>query len=106
MTVQHVSAQNNMLHTRTHATVLVGNVPDLARLPQYKGQARQRIAGTVTAWNRVIAAAARANGARLVDLYAGWRQLAANPDALSADGFHPSTAGYRLLARAFWSACP
>jgi lysophospholipase L1-like esterase len=34
----------------------------------------------------------------LVDLYSGWAELAAHPDYISADGFHPSSAGYRRLA--------
>jgi acyl-CoA thioesterase-1 len=89
------------LHARTDATVLVGNLPDLAAVPAFQGQG-SALAATVRAWNGAIAAIARRNGATLVDLYAGWRELAAHPEYVGPDGLHPSAAGYRRLAQLFY----
>src|SRR5207248_1576768 len=57
----------------------------------------------VTIWPGVndlraaIADAARRHRALLVDLYAGWPELAQHPEYISGDGFHPSSAGYRRI---------
>ena len=99
------------------AEVLVGNVPDLWRLPAYRAclpgsggrpvdgvscrlpvvPARSQVKETVSAFNAAIARVVRSHGARLVDL--------AQEDDLAgltaADGFHPSTEGHREIARAF-----
>ena len=99
------------------AEVLVGNVPDLWRLPAYRAclpaargrpvdgvtcrlpvvPARSQVTATVAAFNAAIARVVRSQGARLVDL--------AREDDLAgltaADGFHPSTEGHREIARAF-----
>lgn len=94
------------LRARTRATILVGNVPNLALLPAYKNRSRDDLAATVATWNRAIGHAARANGAYLVDLYGGWRAMVNHPEYVSADGFHPTTAGYRVLAQVFWRSRP
>jgi acyl-CoA thioesterase I len=99
------------------AVVLVGNVPDLWRLPAYRAclpgsggrpvdgvrcrlpvvPSRAQVKATVRAFNVAIARVVRRQGARLVDL--------ARQDDLAgltaADGFHPSTEGHREIARAF-----
>jgi lysophospholipase L1-like esterase len=46
----------------------------------------------------VIRDASERHGALLVDLYTGAPELADNPDYVSADGFHPSSAGYQRIA--------
>jgi len=89
------------LHMRTDATVLVGNLPDLAAVPAFQGQG-PAFAATVSAWNGAIAAVVRRDGATLVDLYAGWRELAAHPEYVGPDGLHPSATGYRRLAQLFY----
>ena len=52
----------------------------------------------VDLWNRAIEAIAHRNGATVVDLFSHWAELAAHPDLVSPDGFHPSSAGYARLA--------
>ena len=99
------------------AEVLVGNVPDLWRLPAYRAclpasgglpvdgvscqlpvvPSRSQVKATVAGFNAVIARVVRSQGAGLVDL--------AREDDLAgltaADGFHPSTQGHREIAQAF-----
>jgi acyl-CoA thioesterase I len=88
----------------THARVLVGNVPDLARLGAYRGVDQAALESTVAQWNAVIADTTRRHGAVLVDLYARWQDLAEHPEYVSTDGFHPSSEGYQRLADLFAAA--
>jgi len=88
------------LQRRTHAHVLVANLPNLSLVPALAAQ--PGVAGTVAAWNAAIAAEADAHGAVLVDLYTQWTGLAVHPEDLGPDGLHPSTLGYRRLGELFW----
>jgi acyl-CoA thioesterase I len=99
--------------------VLVGNVPPLDRLPAYRAclpgsrvtdvacvlplvPSPAEVRATVADYNAVIARVVRREGAVLVDLSAE-RDLAR---LTSDDGFHPSTRGHRVVARAFAAALP
>jgi acyl-CoA thioesterase I len=86
----------------TQALVLVANVPDVTLLPSYRGQNASALTEEVRAWNSVIAATVVRHHAVQVDLYARWREVADHPEYISADGFHPSSAGYDRLAQLFW----
>jgi len=88
----------------THARILVGNVPDLAPLAAYRGIDPTQLGAEVDAWNQVIDDAVERHDATLVDLYAHWQEVAEHPEYLSADGFHPSAAGYQALASVFADA--
>jgi acyl-CoA thioesterase I len=88
----------------THARVLVGNVPDLGALAAYRGVDPAPLRAEVDRWNVVIADTTARHGATLVDLFARWREVADHPEYLSADGFHPSSAGYQALADVFAEA--
>jgi lysophospholipase L1-like esterase len=88
------------LRRMTHARVLIADVPDLALLPAFAGH--PGLAPVVAAWNAAIAAAARAHGAILVDVYARWRDLALHPEYVGPDGLQPTAEGYRRLAELFW----
>lgn len=80
--------------------VMVVNLPDLRLLPVFAQADGGQLDAQVRRWNAAIAAAVARHQsyAMLVDLYSGWAELAAHPDYISADGFHPSSAGYRRLA--------
>jgi lysophospholipase L1-like esterase len=84
------------------ATIVVVNLPDLRSVPAYAGgldeRRREQLDARVRDWNAAIAAAAARHGAVVVDLYDKWSELAGHPEWISADGFHPSSAGYRRLA--------
>jgi lysophospholipase L1-like esterase len=91
------------LADQTHAVVLVANVPDLAHVPAYRDQDPDALRSTVQVWNEAIANAAERHRAHVVDLFAAYEELAAHPEDLSADGFHPSSAGYARIADLFFS---
>jgi acyl-CoA thioesterase-1 len=92
------------LETTTHARVLVGNVPDLARLAVHRGTDPGPLQAEVARWNSVIAETTLRHGAILVDLFARWQEVADHPEYVSQDGFHPSTEGYQRLADIFAQA--
>jgi acyl-CoA thioesterase-1 len=86
------------LRDGTDAPILVGNVPDLGALPI----AARLDLRDVDRWNTAIAEIVARHQATLVDLRGTWREVADHPDYISADGFHPSTSGYRRLADVFY----
>ncbi|MGH8893281.1 MAG: SGNH/GDSL hydrolase family protein [Actinomycetes bacterium] len=94
--------------------VLVGNVPDLWRLPAYRAclpgsgatdspcllplvPTEREVRATVRAFNTAVERVVRREGADLVDL-SDRDELAA---LTAADGFHPNSAGHREVAAAF-----
>ena len=106
-------------------TVLLANTPALERLPAYLGcltptgrcllpaQLRnlvpqpEAVVAKVDAYNQAIARVAQRHGAVLVDLHAAsLKARAEGRDAslVSADGFHPSTAGHAAVAATFAEA--
>ncbi len=91
------------LQQQTHAHVFVGNIPDLSLLSFFAGYDQTALRATISYWNAAIAQAVAATGASLVDLYAGWNELATHPEYIAGDGLHPSTEGAKRLAEVFFS---
>ena len=100
------------LQTQTKAHVFVANLPDMSLLPAMQngapgsgacleGASPAQIKAMVLQWNAAIASAAAQHGDVLVDLFNS--TLAAHPEYIYRDGFHPSTAGYAVLASLFWA---
>lgn len=94
------------LVSKTQARVLVGNCPDLTRVPVYAklGIPADQLRQEVTRWNAVIARVVGRypNRGYLVDLYARSGELDFDPGLVSLDDFHPSARGYARLADVFW----
>lgn len=103
------------------STILVANTPYLDRLPAYlacqapKPPLRCPLAGLKTptpgelnllidAYNAAIQRVVTRHGGVLVDLHAAGEVPDEHPDYVSADGFHPSTAGAAAIAKAFSAA--
>lgn len=86
----------------TDATVFVGNVPDLRTVPVYANADKTRLLAGINAYNDAIAAIAARSPTRvvLVDLFTGSADLVSTA-TVSSDGFHPSDAGYQLIADRF-----
>jgi lysophospholipase L1-like esterase len=90
-------------------TVLLANTPPLDRLPSVArlGLPTATVRDRVAQYNLAIQRVATAEGAALVDLHATGAQAEADgsfASLVSADGFHPSTAGHAAVARAFAAA--
>jgi len=86
----------------TGARIFVGNVPDLRAVPVYAAIDPLVLLATVQSYNAQIAAIAAKHGARVtvVDLFAGSAELTSQM-TVASDGFHPSDAGYALIAGRF-----
>jgi acyl-CoA thioesterase I len=93
------------LASGTAARIFVGDVPDLRSVPAYAGTDRAALLTRITAYNSAIAALASTFPGRVavVDLFTGSAPLVSTI-TVSADGFHPSNAGYALIADRFATA--
>lgn len=80
--------------------IVLLNMPDLRHVPAVAGGDRAALDRRVREWNGAIAEVAGRYGEAviLVDLYSEYAELAGHPEYVSADGFHPSSAGYRRIA--------
>lgn len=89
----------------TDARIFVGSVPDLRTVPAYASQDQAGVLARITAYNAAIAALAAAFTDRVVvvDLFTGSAALTSTI-TVSADGFHPSDDGYKLIADRFLAA--
>lgn len=95
------------LHTKTHARLVMANLPDLTRLPAFANQTpgqKTQTRAEIAQWNTGIAQLAARYGTVLVDLFSLGSQLTAHPEYVSIDGLHPSPSGYVQLANLFWLA--
>jgi lysophospholipase L1-like esterase len=58
---------------------------------------------TIIDFNQKLQEIAGAHGVTVFDIYSITRQqLPAHPEYFSADGFHPSDAGYEMWAQQMW----
>lgn len=89
----------------TTARIFVGDVPDLRSVPAYAGTDQAALLARIAAYNAAIAALAATFPGRVtvVDLFTGSGPLVSTI-TVSADGFHPSDAGYALIADRFATA--
>jgi lysophospholipase L1-like esterase len=78
------------------APVFVATLP-----PQRPGGARSEAAALVPAFNESLRRIAGRRGAVLVDLEAAF---GTDDSLLSADGLHPTAAGYQVMAQSFLAA--
>jgi acyl-CoA thioesterase-1 len=89
----------------TAAKIFVGNVPDLRPVPAYKDADKVALFNLITAYNAAIAGIVAKHPGRViaVDLFTGSAELVSTI-TVSGDGFHPSDAGYQLIADRFADA--
>lgn len=80
----------------TGARIYLVNLPSLDGLPGVGGAATG-----LTAWQEAVREVASRHGASVIELKPRMAELLAHPEYLSADGFHPSAAGYERLAELF-----
>jgi acyl-CoA thioesterase-1 len=89
----------------TEAKIFVGNVPDVRPVPAYADADKAALLRLIGAYNTVIAQIAAKHPGRVVavDLFTGSAELVSTL-TVSGDGFHPSDAGYQLIADRFIDA--
>ena len=89
----------------TEAKIFLGNVPDVRPVPAYAEADKAALFRLIQAYNQVIAAIAAKHPGRVVavDLFTGSAPLVSTI-TVSGDGFHPSDAGYQLIADRFADA--
>lgn len=87
----------------TRAVVIVTNIPDISNGPRIPIAMRAEYHQTIIDFNRKLQEIADAQGVTVFDIYSITReQLPAHPEYFSADGFHPSDAGYEMWAEQMW----
>ena len=85
--------------------VVVAPAPDLSVVPWVPPQMRQLVKSGSAVLRQAQSGAALAEGARVADLNGSTSaRFAADPTLFSGDGFHPSSAGYALIAAALTPA--
>ena len=105
--IQDLNTLLSQLRNRTHANLVMANLPDLTRLPAFSNlnaTQRAQMLQQIQHWNGGIAELASQYNVTQVDLFSHGSQLTAHPEYISGDGFHPSPTGYVQLANIFWQA--
>lgn len=82
------------------AEVVVAPAPDLSVIPWVPQQLRQAVRAGSQALQQAQTRAALAAGARIADIGRSAAAFAAEPALFSPDRFHPSSAGYAVIATA------
>lgn len=89
----------------TRATIVVANLPDISSAPRIPQQLRGEYQQRIVAFNSKLHEVANRHGVTVFDIFGiTHEQLPAHPEYFSADGFHPSDAGYQLWADQMWPA--
>lgn len=91
------------LKNETHARVVVTNLPDISYAPVVPAYARDETRRRIRSFNEKIEALARQYDLLVVDTFAETsKMMPTHPEFFSADGFHPSDAGYEYWAKTMW----
>ena len=91
------------LKNETHAVVVVTNIPDISSAPRIPSAMRAEYQRTIDQFNQKLQEIATTSAVIVFDIYTITReQLRAHPEFFSADGFHPSDAGYEMWAEQMW----
>lgn len=93
----------NRLKGGTRATIVVSNLPDISSAPRIPPTLRSEYQQRIIMFNRKLEEVANRHGVVIFDVFGiTHEQLAEHPEYFSADGFHPSDAGYELWAEQMW----
>ena len=91
------------LRSRTRGRIIVTNLPDISSAPRIPGPARNGYQQQIVQFSQRLEEIATRHGVEIFDIYSITnRELASHPEYFSADGFHPSDAGYELWAEEMW----
>lgn len=102
---QYRSALDEIVRRMTalRAAVFLGNLPDLAGIPEFAYRDPDELRLLSSMWNATIEDVARSRGAVLVDLKAASEEIGSEETGLliADDGYHPNTLGHIALAEIF-----
>ena len=91
------------LKEKTHATIVVTNIPDISTAPKVPSSMRSEYQRQIDEFCKRLEEIAKKHGATIFDIYTiTKRELPGHPEYFSADGFHPSDQGYELWASQMW----
>ena len=91
------------LRDKTHAQIVVTNVPDISSGPRIPGSMRSQYQQQIIKFNERLEEIAKRHGVTVFDMYTVSKdELPAHPEYFSSDGFHPSDAGYEMWAKHMW----
>src|SRR5215213_709941 len=91
------------LKEKTHAQIVVTNLPDISSAPRIPGVMRSEYQRQIMQFCRRLEEIAKRNGVTIFDVYTITKEeLPAHPEYFSSDGFHPSDEGYELWATQMW----
>lgn len=93
----------SVLTENTAAKIVVSNMPDVSSAPRIPGPMRNEYQQQIIRFNAKLEEMATRYGVEIFDVFTiTQRELASHPEYFSADGFHPSDAGYELWAQEMW----
>jgi lysophospholipase L1-like esterase len=91
------------LKEKTHAEIVVTNIPDISTAPVIPGAMRGQYQQQIIQYSKRLEEIAARHGVTVFDVYAiTTKELPSHPEYFSADGFHPSDQGYELWAEQMW----
>lgn len=91
------------LKEKTHAEIVVTNLPDISSAPRIPGPLRSEYQRQIVEFSQRLEEIAKRHGVTVFDVHSITKQeLPSHPEYFSNDGFHPSDKGYELWATAMW----
>lgn len=88
---------------KVRAIIVIVNLADISAAPMMLRSPASGIELRIKSFNKCIARVATRHNLELVDLYTATKDiLPVHPELFSADGIHPSDAGYKLWADTMW----
>ena len=91
------------LKEKTHATIVVTNIPDISTAPRIPNSMRSAYQRQIDEYCKRLEEIANKHDVTIFDVYTITKQeLPRHPEYFSADGFHPSDKGYELWASQMW----
>ena len=91
------------LKEKTHAQIVVTNLPDVSSAPRIPSVMRSTYQGQIVQFGQRLEEIANRHGVTVFDIYSITKdELPSHPEYFSNDGFHPSDEGYELWATHMW----
>jgi acyl-CoA thioesterase-1 len=91
------------LKEKTHARIVVSNLPDVSSAPRIPGPLRSEYQRQIEQFSERLGEIANRHGVTVFDIHSITKaELPSHPEYFSSDGFHPSDQGYELWASEMW----